>query len=42
MCKERYPGMKTKQINGRCTCYRCALEKNGNCFSKWNNMDPDK
>lgn len=40
ICKESYPGMKTKHFHSRISCFRCASSKSTNRFSELNNMNP--
>ena len=40
ICKESYPGLHFRFLNGQHTYSRCYSEKNGHRFSLWNNMDP--
>lgn len=39
ICKEAYPGMKTKLLHGRLSCFCCASSKSTNRFSELNNMN---
>ena len=40
ICKESYPGLHFRYLNGEHTCSRCCSEKNAHRFSLWNNMYP--
>lgn len=40
ICKESYPGMKTKLFHGKISCFCCASSKSTNRFFELNSMNP--